>query len=479
MILMNTSPNSLNADFHFVPTIHVSDVDRTTVLSYIASAGAGATASLSASTQVKVEAPAMAAFSSNGPARAGGGDLLKPDITAPGVDVIAAVSPAGDNGNLYDALSGTSMSSPHIAGLAALLAAKHPKWSPMEIKSAMMTTASQTDNQGKPIVGPDGVTNATPLNFGSGHVTPAEMFDPGLVYDSGLNDWVQYGCGLGQIQLVFDPSVCQSFGSIDASNLNYPTMAVGDLAGSQTLTRTVTNVSGRIGIYIAKVQAPPGTTVKVSPSVLLLLPNKSATFTVKITRTTATLGSYTFGSLTWDEIGNGPHSHLVRSNIAVRPVALAAPAEVAGTGTTGTSAISLTPGYTGTLNAIPRGLAVDTGTDAVLTGTNTNFNPANPQAGPSVLKVTATAAGRHPTGPVRDVRRGLPGRHRPGPVRLPGRHQPARRPERRRDGRGDRHAEQPDGRIRHLRRAVRPRRWCDLPDGARALVPGADLGLRH
>ena len=95
MILMNTSPNSLNADFHFVPTIHVTDVDRTTVLSYIASAGAGATASLSASTQVKVEAPAMAAFSSNGPAIAGGGDLLKPDITAPGVDVIAAVSPRG------------------------------------------------------------------------------------------------------------------------------------------------------------------------------------------------------------------------------------------------------------------------------------------------------------------------------------------------------------------------------------------------
>ncbi len=69
----------------------------------------------------------MAAFSSRGPALAGGGDLLKPDITAPGVDVIAAVSPAGDaGGNLYNALSGTSMSSPHIAGIAALLRGKHP-----------------------------------------------------------------------------------------------------------------------------------------------------------------------------------------------------------------------------------------------------------------------------------------------------------------------------------------------------------------
>src|SRR5262249_29745881 len=157
---------------------------------------------------------------------AGGGDLLKPDITAPGVDVIAAVSPAGDNGNLYDALSGTSMSSPHIAGIAALVMSKHPKWTPMEVKSALMTTASQTDNAGKPIVGPDGVTDATPLNFGSGHVTPAPAFDPGLVYNSDIDDWVQFACGLGQLQLVTDPSVCQQAGSIDASNLNYPTLAV-------------------------------------------------------------------------------------------------------------------------------------------------------------------------------------------------------------------------------------------------------------
>ena len=68
----------------------------------------------------------MAAFSSAGPALAGGGDLLKPDITAPGVDVVAAVSPVGANGNLYDAVSGTSMSSPHIAGIAALLKASTP-----------------------------------------------------------------------------------------------------------------------------------------------------------------------------------------------------------------------------------------------------------------------------------------------------------------------------------------------------------------
>jgi subtilisin family serine protease len=391
MILMNTNVNSLNADFHYVPTIHVTDTDRAAILSYIASAGAGATASLSASTRVSVEAPAMAAFSSNGPAIAGGGDLLKPDITAPGVDVIAAVSPVADNGNLYDAESGTSMSSPHIAGIAALLIAKHPTWSPMAIKSAMMTTASQTDNAGKPILGPNGVTNATPLNFGSGHVTPKSMFDPGLVYDSGLVDWVRYGCGLGQFQLAFGQGVCNAFGSIDASNLNYATLAIGDLAGSQTLTRTVTNVStDDAGIYDVSVSAPAGTSVTVSPTHLVIPPGHSKSFTVKITRTTAALGTYTFGSLTWIEKKGktSPHNHSVRSNIAVRPVALAAPAEVSGSGTSGSKAVSVMPGYSGTLTAAAHGLAADAESVFNLNGVNTNFNPAAPAAGAAVGKVT-------------------------------------------------------------------------------------------
>jgi Fibronectin type-III domain len=254
----------------------------------------------------------------------------------------------------------------------------------------MMTTASQTDNAGKPILGPSGSSNATPLNFGSGHVTPAPAFDPGLVYDSGLADWVRYGCGIGQMQPVFAPSVCNSFGSIDASNLNYPTLAVGDLAGSQTLTRTVTNVTDDGGIYDVRVSAPAGTSVTVSPTRLMIGAGKSKSYTVKISRTTAALGAWTFGSLTWvEKKGNtSPHSHAVRSNIAVRPVAIAAPSEISGSGTSGSAAVSVMPGYTGTLTATPHGLAADGGTVFNLTGTNTNFNPAAPAAGPAVGMAT-------------------------------------------------------------------------------------------
>jgi hypothetical protein len=394
MILMNPTTNSLNADFQAVPSIHVNEVARATILAYIHATGGSPTASLSDSTRVQVEAPAMAAFSSNGPALAGGGDLLKPDITAPGVDVLAAVSPAGDHGNMYDAESGTSMSSPHIAGLAALLIGKHPDWSPMAVKSAMMTTASQTDNLGKPIVGPTGGA-ATPLNFGAGHVTPSAMFDPGLVYDSDLVDWVRYGCGIGQFQLVFVASVCQSFGSIDPSNLNYPTIAAGDLAGSQTVTRTVTNVTtDAAGIYDVQIQAPKGTTVTVTPSHLVIPPGKSATFAVTITRTTAVLGAYAFGSITWvEKKGNtSPHNHAVRSNIAVRPVALAAPKEVTASSASSV-AITVNPGYSGTLNATPRGLAQDADIVGHLVGTNIDFSAAAPAEGPAVMKTTVTVPG--------------------------------------------------------------------------------------
>ena len=188
----------------------------------------------------------MAAFSSRGPALAGDGDLLKPDILAPGVDVIAGFSPA-NNGRDYDFLSGTSMSSPHIAGLAALLIQKHPRWSPMMIKSALLTTASVKDNKGAPISKDSGeVANA--LDYGSGQVNVNGAANPGLVYDSTSTDWIRWLCGTGQLAAT-GPN-CTATGSIDPSDLNQANIAIGALAGRQTVTRTVTNVSTLPGIYL-------------------------------------------------------------------------------------------------------------------------------------------------------------------------------------------------------------------------------------
>jgi hypothetical protein len=348
MILMNPTLNSLNADLHFVPTIHVSHTDRTAILAYINSAGATATASLSA-VNGGSPVPAIAEFSSRGPSLATA-DQIKPDISAPGVDVLAAVAPPGNYGRLFDMYSGTSMSSPHVAGLGALMKYAHPDWSPARIKSAMMTTAY------------DLVSGADPFAQGAGHVQPKFMTDPGLVYDNGFNDWRNFLKGQGLCNFCFGttPAI-----AIDGSDLNLASIAVDGLAGFQTVTRTVTNV-GSAATYTVSVNAPAGIDVQVTPSTLSLAQGASATYTVTFTSTPdANINEWTSGSLTWSD-----GSHSVRSPIAIRPVALAAPAEVSGNGETLTYEVIF--GYDGGFTAAPRGLIAATTFDG-----NVVDDPAN------------------------------------------------------------------------------------------------------
>jgi Subtilase family/Fibronectin type-III domain/PA domain/Peptidase inhibitor I9 len=381
MILFNPTPNSLNADYHFVPSIHIDQVAGAAVKEY-ASTTASPTASMAASTPVTLRAPDMSATSSFGPALAGGGDLLKPDITAPGVDVIAAVAPPGHSGNIFNAISGTSMSTPHIAGIAALIRSDKPSWSPVWIKSALMTNATPLDNTGAAIQ--RGGQNATPLDYGSGHVRPGLAFDPGLVYDASVNDWLKYACGIGQLQLVTPAAVCVGVGSIDPSDLNYPSIAIGDLAGKQTVKRTFTNTNTKASQYRVTIQAPPGFTVKVSKAKITVPPLKSRTYSVTVTRTNAALGQWGFGSLTWTD----NRGHSVRSPLAVRAVALAAPPAIALTGTGGTRSVPVTPGYTGTLTTSVAGLVPATVSPMTLDTTGPAFNPAAPAVSSQTGRVT-------------------------------------------------------------------------------------------
>ncbi|HET6532594.1 MAG TPA: S8 family serine peptidase, partial [Actinoplanes sp.] len=381
MVLTNTAPSSLNADIHFVPTVHVDETAGAAIKAYAATAGA--TASLSVGTlQFGVKAPQVAAFSSRGPALSGAGDLLKPDIMAPGVDILAGVSPAGHYGRLYDFVSGTSMSSPHIAGLAALVIQKHPDWSPMAVKSALMTTASQKDNKGAAITTDTGGP-AGPFDYGSGHVAPNSAANPGLVYDSTSLDWVRYLCGAGQLSPT--GSTCTTYGRIDPSDLNQPNIAIGALAGRQTVTRTVTNVTRLPGVYVPQVQAPAGLSVTVSPKVLLVPAGGTASYRVTFTRTSAAFGQYVFGSLTWT---NGLFK--VRSQLVVRPVAAAAPAEVTGTGTSGSAAIEVTPGFAGTLTTAVDGLVPADRRAPTLQATGPGFDPAAPAVSARTAKETVT-----------------------------------------------------------------------------------------
>lgn len=389
MVLENTSPDSIDSDVHAVSTVHVDNVDGAAIKAYVAGT-AHPTASLAAGHAVTgVEAPFVAAFSARGPALAGGGDLLKPDIMAPGVAVLAPVSPVTHGGRDFDFLSGTSMSSPHIAGVAALLKQAHPAWTPMEIKSALMTTAVQRTNQAN-LIQTDANGVAGPLDYGSGEVNPTPATDPGLAYDSGVADWAAYVCGTGDLA-ASDPT-CQQYGSIDPSDLNTPNIAVGDLVGTQSVTRRVRNV-GSSTRYYPSIQAPPGFRVSVGPRPLLIPPGGQATFHVGFRRTTAPFGTYATGSFTLhDGKPNGAGAtHFVRSQLVVRPIGLRAAAAVSGSGASGSTPVGLTSGYTGTLTTSVSGLvAANTHMVTLSNPTGAPFPTANPAESDHTKKFTIT-----------------------------------------------------------------------------------------
>ncbi|ONK71727.1 uncharacterized protein A4U43_C04F11740 [Asparagus officinalis] len=248
-------------------------------------------------------APKLAAFSSRGPSAAFPG-LIKPDIAAPGSNILAA----GPGGYFFD--TGTSMACPHVAGIAALLKSLHPDWSPAAIKSALVTTASTGDAYGEPIAAESSPRKlADPFDFGGGHVNPNAAADPGLVYDINPKDFFKFFQCAG-----IDCNKTMS----NLYDLNLPSISIHDLKTAKTVSRTVTNVGKVDSVYKAVVQAPIGVKMVVKPSVLHFnVSMKIQTFKVSFVATRKVQGDYSFGSLTWVE-DHGTHS--VRIPIAVRRV---------------------------------------------------------------------------------------------------------------------------------------------------------------
>ncbi|MEU3957135.1 S8 family serine peptidase, partial [Streptomyces achromogenes] len=342
LVLVNSGDESTDGDLHSVPAVHLDKAEAAPVRTYAATSGATATLTEGGASGVY---PQVAGFSSRGPSLVGNGDLLKPDITAPGATILAAVSPDGNHGHDFDYYSGTSMATPHISGLAALYLTAHPTWSPMSIKSAMMTTATPTKTA-------DGKNSDDAFAQGSGEVDARAMLRPGLVYDSGERDWLAYLEGSGV-------DTGTGVEAIDPSDLNYPSIAIGDLFGKQTVTRTVTATEA--GTYRARASVP-GVKATVSPSVLHFShPGQKRTFTVTLDVTTATVGRAATGSLTWTS-----GRTTVRSPIVVTPQIVRAPTEIKGSGSSGSTGFSVTPA-TSTLTATAYGPVSSPVTEGTLT----------------------------------------------------------------------------------------------------------------
>ncbi|KAM1480419.1 hypothetical protein ACFX2I_027564 [Malus domestica] len=289
MLLLNsdTEGEELVADPHILPAASLGASAAKAIRQYVMSSKKPSASLVFQGTVYGNTAPVMAAFSSRGPSSAGP-DVIKPDVTAPGVNILAAwppkLSPSMLKSNKrsvpFNIISGTSMSCPHVSGLASLLKSEHNNWSPAEIKSALMTTAYTINNKHSPIsdVGSNSSQPASPFAFGSGHVDPESAADPGLVYDITTEDYLLYLCSLNynssQIAL-FSNGVnftCPGTSVVQSGDLNYPSFSVifdqDRRKTSVTYKRTAKNVGSIPSTYAVQVKEPAGVSVSVEPKTL-------------------------------------------------------------------------------------------------------------------------------------------------------------------------------------------------------------------
>jgi subtilisin family serine protease len=258
MILYNPTLADTNTDNHWLPVVHLAE--GSALLSWL-NGRSGVTATFTAGAKATGRGDVMAAFSSRGP----GGLGIKPDITAPGVQILAGHTPTpdsltgGPSGEYFQAIAGTSMSSPHIAGAAVLLKAANPSWTPGQIKSAMMLTA-KTD-----VVKEDLTTPADPFDYGSGRVDLTRADNPGLTIDETAERMVALGN---------DP--------INAVHLNLPSVNAPIMPGKLTTVRTVKNVTSKAQTYRVTTSVPAGSKITVSPTNLTVAPGKTAKLTITI-----------------------------------------------------------------------------------------------------------------------------------------------------------------------------------------------------
>ncbi|KAL3616966.1 hypothetical protein CASFOL_039360 [Castilleja foliolosa] len=313
--------NELSANSHVLPATAVNYDNALKIYNYIKSTKEPTAYIVPAKMVLETKpAPYMAAFSSRGPNTLSP-NILKPDITAPGLNILAAwteaSSPtnlAGDNRTVkYNIISGTSMACPHIGGTLALLKGLHPDWSSAAIRSALMTTAGLSDNEGNPITDASG-NQADPFQFGSGHFRPDMAADPGLVYDASYTDYLLFLCNSG-IKNLNESFICPKK-PLSVASLNYPSLAIPGLSGTITVVRTVTNVGISKRIYNVSVKPPKGVSVKISPSTLYFDgAGKKMKFTITVKKESTSRvekDKYLFGSYMWTD---GVHN--VRSPMAI------------------------------------------------------------------------------------------------------------------------------------------------------------------
>lgn len=335
-VFVSDSPQLIDLGRIYTPSIVIKPKDAQSVINYAKSNNNPTSSIKFQQTFVGTKpAPAAAYYSSRGPSHSYPW-ILKPDIMAPGSRVLAAYIPnkptarIGTNVFLssdYNFMSGTSMSCPHVSGVAALLKAAHPQWSAAAIRSALITTANPLDNTQNPIRD-DGYPSqhASPLAIGAGEIDPNRAMNPGLIYDATPQDYVNLLCGLkftkNQILTITRSN------SYDCENpsldLNYPSFIAFYSNKTRSMVhkfkRIVTNVGDGAATYRAKVTYPKGSVVTVSPDILTFkYKNEKQSYNIIIKYVMYKKENVSFGDLVWIEDGG---AHIVRSPIVVAPTGI-------------------------------------------------------------------------------------------------------------------------------------------------------------
>jgi hypothetical protein len=292
MILYNPTKMDVMTDNHWLPAIHIDQPASGQLLAFLSAHPTTTTANWATGVPTARPADVMTNFSSRGPV----GDFLKPDVAAPGIQILAGHTPVptpaavavGPPGELFQAIAGTSMSSPHSAGASAVVKAAHPDWTPAMIKSALMTSA-ETD-----VLKDDGVTPADPFDQGAGSIRVNRAVNPTLVFDESFENFVGSA---------FDP--------LHRVDLNLASVDATTMTGEITTKRTAINVSGKEQNLRVSVEAPPGAKLYVSdkepgPSgpkddeVIRLRKNGTTEFWITISGPELVNGQQYFGRITLD-----------------------------------------------------------------------------------------------------------------------------------------------------------------------------------
>lgn len=250
---------------------------------------------------------------------------------------------SGDN---FALISGTSMATPHIAGIAALIKQNHPLWTPSMIASAMSTTASKHDNRGDPIMAEGFAANtmypAAPFGFGSGLVDPARALDPGLVFaagnlsytaplflsfnvltinlETGYEDYLTFLCSLPdtdpeKVRIATGGTCPGSYSN--PSDLNQPSLTITALSGARVTRRIVKNVASKPETYVCAVVPPKGVTVSVDPPWFNVAPEATQVLEIRLAVTQA-LDDFAFGEI----VMTGSLNHIVRMPLSILPVSV-------------------------------------------------------------------------------------------------------------------------------------------------------------